>query len=589
MLAVALGQLALPAPPVIAASFTPKAVIIVGPSGSSTSRFRESGEVMAQEAEAAGMAVTRIYHPKATWERVLKSIQGANFVVYMGHGNGWPSPYAPFQERTKNGFGLNPYEGSSASQHTYYGANYIRKEVTLAKDAIVALVHLCYASGNGEPGMAIPSWDVARQRVDNYAAGFLAAGARTVFSLGWRPRFNMPKSLMRSDKSMDAIFQTPTDGSPSGWIGWNPKYFSSERMAGARLHLDPHKSYGFYRAVTGDLKFTAAEWRGAPSSGEGGDTGATTGAPEITELAVAGMGEVGTASASLPSFTPNGDGLADKLVVQHTVSKAAYLDVKVTNSAGTRVRKFTVWSAKGTSTSSWNGKNGSGNVVPDGTYTLTYRPRDTAGNVGQARAISVLVLTAARVLAPSRSAIYAVNYDGLADTTDLTIKLSRQATITWRILNGAGDAVRTPRDGVKLAAGTYTFTWNGKDANRKYVPDGTYRSVVRVKTSLGVYVAERTVHVGAFRITSSVASPKRGTKVTFTIRNSEPLKSAPKLDITQPGLATYTVSTTKVSAYKYKVTVTLKSGGSAGNLEVTARGTNKADSKVRTTIILPLR
>ena len=27
------------------------------------------------------------------------------------HGNGWPSAYGPFQERTKNGLGLNPMEG----------------------------------------------------------------------------------------------------------------------------------------------------------------------------------------------------------------------------------------------------------------------------------------------------------------------------------------------------------------------------------------------------------------------------------------------------------------------------------------------
>jgi hypothetical protein len=93
--------------PVRAAVEKPRAVIIAGPAASSTSHFLDDARIMADQAEAAGMNVTRIFHPHATWERVLHAAQGANLVVYMGHGNGWPSPYAPFQERTKNGMGLD--------------------------------------------------------------------------------------------------------------------------------------------------------------------------------------------------------------------------------------------------------------------------------------------------------------------------------------------------------------------------------------------------------------------------------------------------------------------------------------------------
>ena len=40
--------------------------------------------------------------------------------------------------------------------------------------------HLCYASGNSEPGLPEGSTSDAIQRVDNYAAGFLRAGAKAV-------------------------------------------------------------------------------------------------------------------------------------------------------------------------------------------------------------------------------------------------------------------------------------------------------------------------------------------------------------------------------------------------------------------------
>ena len=42
--------------------------------------------------------------------------------------------------------------------------------------------HLCYASGNTEPGLAEGALDQAQQRVDNYAAGFFRAGAGAVIA-----------------------------------------------------------------------------------------------------------------------------------------------------------------------------------------------------------------------------------------------------------------------------------------------------------------------------------------------------------------------------------------------------------------------
>jgi len=574
-------------PSPVAAAGKPKAVIIVGPAASSTSHFLDDGEIMARQAENAGMDVRRIFHPHATWERVLNNIQGANFVVYMGHGNGWPSPYAPYQERTKDGMGLDGYDGASKYSVTYYGGNQIRDRINLARNAVVALVHLCYASGNGEPGMAIPSWNVARQRIDNYAAGFLHAGARSVFAFGWMQEWNLPRALMDSDKTMDELFHTNAAGTyPYGWIGWNDKYFSSERTSGARIHIDPHKNYGFYRALSGDMKLTAREWRGgsSDSGGDGGgDTGGTTTgtAPSITSLSV--VSTDGTASSALttsttstgttlPTFHPNGDGLHDKLVISHAVSKSAYLDVKVINSAGTIVRKFTVWAPVGSSTSTWGGKNSSGVYVADGAYTLTYKPRDTSGNVGTARSVKVIVLTSVALFAPVPTAIYVRDLDDLAQSTTVPVKLNQATTVTVKVINGSGSTVRTVQAATKLTAGSYDFTWNGKDGAGNYSASGPYRMVVTGQTALGTYSELKPLWVGAFRLDASTLSAKRGSNVTFTAFSTEPLSGPPKIDLTQPGLATYTVDTTKVAPLKYKVTVTLKSGGTSGTLRIVVRG-----------------
>src|SRR6478752_755510 len=81
-----------------------KAVLIVGPSGL-TSTNKADADAVAAKAAGYGMDVHKVYTPHATWAAVLAQVQGANFVVYWGHGNGWPSPYGPFQEKTKDGWG----------------------------------------------------------------------------------------------------------------------------------------------------------------------------------------------------------------------------------------------------------------------------------------------------------------------------------------------------------------------------------------------------------------------------------------------------------------------------------------------------
>ena len=57
---------------------------------------------------AAGADVVKVYSPRATWSRVRTAVAGANVVVYLGHGNGSPSPYSSSEWPDRhNGWGLN--------------------------------------------------------------------------------------------------------------------------------------------------------------------------------------------------------------------------------------------------------------------------------------------------------------------------------------------------------------------------------------------------------------------------------------------------------------------------------------------------
>ena len=309
-LMVVTGQLTFGAPPVAADDTpAPLAVFIVGPSAGMTDSNLDDAAAMAREASDAGMRVRKVFHPHATWENVLDAIQGASLVVYMGHGNGYPSPNGPFQEDTKDGFGLDLKAGASKYSTAYYGADKLRKKVQLAKNAVVLLVHLCYASGNGEEYMG-PEFDkdIATKRVDNFASGFLDIGARAVFAYGMDQKIDFPRALMRGDRSMDDIFEAPnTNGSYDGFIGTRDYYRDSKRTGWARIHMDPHPREGHYRAVTGDLAMTASEFRAGAGDTSGG--GGSSGGPDTKApvLKVDGSGTGLAASVRTIRFSPNGD------------------------------------------------------------------------------------------------------------------------------------------------------------------------------------------------------------------------------------------------------------------------------------------
>jgi len=573
----------------------PKAVFIVGPTGSLTSTDLTDAEKMAEQAEAAGMEVHRVFFPHATWDNVLANIQDANLVVYMGHGYGWPSPYTnTLTESRQDGMGLNSFDGSGTNQYTYYGATKLEESITLAPNAIVYLNHLCYSAGNGEPGMAIPGVDLARERVDNFASGWLSIGARAVFAYGWWQHLDYPQALMTSDETMDQLFMTPAGGalagSPAGFTGWNEARFDSERTPGATIHLDPHKKVGYYRAVTGDLTMTASDFRSTATGSLSGG-GNSNDPPEITSL-TAGDGSPsgpGAAAGQPVSFHPNGDGIDDTLVLSHTVTRSAYLDATVTDSDGQSVRTYSVLSAQGTTTSEWNGKNDAGSVVPDGLYTLTYVPRDSSGETGTPVSVQALVLTAIKLGKPSSLAFFARDGDSLSRSVKLAVTVSEPAQVSWQIVDQAGDVVRTARTASQASLGKLTFTWDGRTDTGGWAPDGWYDSVVTATTSLGTYSQSRQVYAGAFRATPSIDSPARGSSLTLAITSTEKLSGPLIIHVNQPGLATWDATATHVSGTKYKVTLALQAGGDAGTLELVIAGTDKNGGSQSSTLDLSLR
>jgi hypothetical protein len=249
-IAFALGGL-LTAPGKTLAADPVKVVVIVGPVEGDTTHYKDIAKGYVALAKSLGASVTSVMSPYATWSKVKAAAKGANILIYLGHGNGYPSPYGPFAASRRNGMGLNSSYGHGSHNVKYYGQSYM-KTLGLARNSVVLLNHLCYASGNSEPGRAKPSRSVAKRRADGYGTGFIAGGARAVFANGHGSLGSLVTDLLTSDKTVYQMFQDDP-----AWDGARDFSFQSTHYSFAHVWMDPQSGGRYYHPIVGRPNLTA--------------------------------------------------------------------------------------------------------------------------------------------------------------------------------------------------------------------------------------------------------------------------------------------------------------------------------------------
>ncbi|MDP2349833.1 MAG: FlgD immunoglobulin-like domain containing protein, partial [Chloroflexota bacterium] len=273
-------------------------------------------------------------------------------------------------------------------------------------------------------------------------------------------------------------------------------------------------------------------------------------------------------TASPDIFSPNRDGTADTTVLGWTASEKASGTARIYRGT-TLIRSWTVtalvaWKA------TWDGRTAAGSAVPDGRYTFRVNVRDAGGNRTVVNR-TVTVDRTAGFLRWSRS-FYPQDGDTLLPTSRLGFTLARTATTTIELYDADGTLVRTVWSNRALAAGTRSWTWNGKLADGSYAPQGRYTARLTVTSSLGTQVLYGAVRVSAFAVTPSATTVKPGTSLVIRFSTIEPLATRPVVTWMQPGWSAVTITSTRLADGTYRATFEVAAGGGGnGSIRISAK------------------
>ena len=420
----------------------PKVEIIVGPVGSVTDYYLSDAAAAYAAALQYTSNVVRVYTPTATWEAAKAALQGASIVIYMGHGNGYPSPYTPtLMTDRQDGLGLNPSAGTDNTTTRYYGESYLASSVRLAPNAVVLLFHLCYASGNSEEGLPAPTLAVAKQRVDNMAAGWLQTGARAVVAEGhFSPAWYVDQ-LFSTHQTIDQVWRS----SPT--YGAHDFAFPSVRTSGATAEMDPDGTpNGYWRALTGWLDLTTDAIIGGSGA-----------APAPVSADPAAFVVPGAASVNVDAAGLYPDATLSPNPTTGTPGASLPRDTRL------RLLARAGTAADGSPVFQVATLDGSRAGWMSGADLL---PRDSTSPV-------LLGVNAG-------SGAFSPNGDGRSDTFVLTARISKPTNWTVRLEDRAGRELALTAG----AGDTITASWSGI-VNGSPVPDGVYRYVLTAHDDWG--------------------------------------------------------------------------------------------------------
>lgn len=201
---------------------------------------------------------------------------------------------------------------------------------------------------------------------------------------------------------------------------------------------------------------------------------------------------VSKARARLGVVTPNGDGWAEKLVVDYRLGgSASAATIKIFDGRGKL--KATVpgrveagkqaYQQPGVWSVTYDAKDASGTILPDGRYSYVVEAKNSMGAPTSSGIFFVdrgLGIPADLGTSPTVWKVgmdidpFTPDGDGKQDRTDFGFSLSAKAWITIQVYDSKGRLKRIVCKHTRFAPGRHYVAWDGRDALNKVLPAGTY-------------------------------------------------------------------------------------------------------------------
>jgi len=308
--------------------------------------------------------------------------------------------------------------------------------------------------------------------------------------------------------------------------------------------------------------------------------------PAIRKV-VAGIGQpkIYSPTVSDIAISPNGDGVQDTTTVAFALSEAADWAISIRDAGGALVRQAT---GNGTSASlTWAGRNDQGELLPEGTYSLTATATSANGEARAATAEILLDQTPPSVVSAAVvPAAFNPDVDPASNHATLTFVPSESGTARVSVLDGGGKVVRRLTAWMPVAAQSQAVPWDGKVRSGDALvaaPEGRYSFAVELRdfagnsaTAGGDVVVDRTL--GAVSVDTPVISPggdgvKDAATVSFTLARPADTKVAVLRGVTV--LATLGVSSSAAGVQTVTWDGKLDSGAYIDSGDYTVRVTAK--------------
>jgi flagellar hook assembly protein FlgD len=217
-------------------------------------------------------------------------------------------------------------------------------------------------------------------------------------------------------------------------------------------------------------------------------------------------------------FSPNHDGRNDQTGFRVHLPDAENVSLSIQNGSAQ-----TIWgphvpgaSSAGDHVYHWNGRDNGNRVAGDGLYTIVVATTATQGGVmfhGTAHATVRIDDSAPAFsgMSGNGSTFYPV-HDGFQDTFQPHVHVGEGGGLTLRIINHTGSVVKRVSHS-HPGAGTFSLTWNGRNASNQLVAAGAYRYNFIASDAAGNRRASATgvIHVShAHLVNKSVTLTRNG-------------------------------------------------------------------------------